>query len=159
MKNITFLGSCVPFWNILVRYNSPHIDRFKRTHLGLDSFTYLFLSNIIKYDQTNIEWQTSIQGMSIFGIIWGKEKEALKFSSRWVIFMDNQFTSKHTFHRINPSTYLFKFDLLHLPIFLMCTIYGLLRNYHKLSEYQCASFLKWVVVLHSIPLLWPSRRP
>ncbi len=28
----------------------------------------------------------------------------------WVIFGDNQFMSKHTFHRINTSTYLFQFD-------------------------------------------------
>ncbi len=27
--------------------------------------------------------------------------------TRWVILGDNQFMSKHTFHRINPSAYLF----------------------------------------------------
>ncbi len=37
----------------------------------------------MKYGKNyHIEWQTSIQGMRwvilIFGIIWGKEKEALK---------------------------------------------------------------------------------
>ncbi len=40
----------------------PQIDSFKRTHLGLDTFTELFLSNIIKYGKNDIEWQTSIQG-------------------------------------------------------------------------------------------------
>ncbi len=29
-----------------------------------------------------------------------------------VIFGDKQFMSKHTFHRINPSTYLFQFYVL-----------------------------------------------
>ncbi len=37
--------------------------------------------------------------------------------TRLVIFGDNQFMSKYTFHRINPSTYLFQFDLLHFLIF------------------------------------------
>ncbi len=47
----------------------------------------------------------------------------LKFNSsikrRWVIFEDNQFMSKHSFHRINPSSFLFLFNLLHLLIFYM----------------------------------------
>ncbi len=30
--------------------------------------------------------------------------------TRLVIFEDNQFISKHTFHRIKPSIYLFQFD-------------------------------------------------
>ncbi len=35
----------------------------------------------MKYGKNDIEWQTSIQGicLSDFGIIWGKEKEALMF--------------------------------------------------------------------------------
>ncbi len=39
--------------------------------------------------------------------------------ARWVIFEENQYMSKHTFHIINPSTYLFQFQfqLLDLLIF------------------------------------------
>ncbi len=35
-----------------------------------------------------------------------------------VIFGDNQFMSKHTFHIKNPSIYQFQLDLLHRLIFL-----------------------------------------
>ncbi len=42
--------------------------------------------------------------------------------TRWVIFEENEFMSKHTFQRINPSTYLFKFDLLHVLIFKKVSI-------------------------------------
>ncbi len=72
----TFVGSCVPFWSIFARNNSSPIDSFKRNHLGWDIFTELFLSNIMKYGENDIEWQTSIQGIWVIcGILW--EKEAL----------------------------------------------------------------------------------
>ncbi len=34
-------------------------------YLGWEIFTELFLSNIMKYGENDIEWQTSIQGTSI----------------------------------------------------------------------------------------------
>ncbi len=49
-----------------------------RFHLGWESFTELFLSNIMKYGNIYIEWHTNIQGMSLgdFGDYLTKEKEA-----------------------------------------------------------------------------------
>lgn len=44
----------------------------------------------------------------------------LKFSSlletRWMTFGDIRFMSKHTLHKIHPSTYMFQLDLLPLLI-------------------------------------------
>ncbi len=31
----------------------------------------------MKYGKNDTEWESSIQGMSLRGIIWGKEEEAL----------------------------------------------------------------------------------
>ncbi len=41
------------------------------SQLGLEGFSEWLLSNIMKYGKNDIEWQTSIQGMSLsdFGII------------------------------------------------------------------------------------------
>ncbi len=41
----------------------------------------------------------------------------LKVKTECVIFMDNQFMSKHTFHIQNLSIYMFQLDLLHLLIY------------------------------------------
>ncbi len=43
--------------------NELHPDR--HSHLGWENFTELFLSNIMEYGKNYIEWQTSIQGMSL----------------------------------------------------------------------------------------------
>ncbi len=39
--------------------------------------------------------------------------ENMLIKTRYVIFGDNQFMSKHTLHIINPSAYMFQLDLLH----------------------------------------------
>ncbi len=38
---------------------------YGHSHLGRERFTELFLFNIMKYGKNTIEWQTSIQGMSL----------------------------------------------------------------------------------------------
>ncbi len=56
------MGPCMPFWIILSRKKIPPDCC---SHLGWESFTELFLSNIMKYGKNYIEWQTSIHGMSL----------------------------------------------------------------------------------------------
>ncbi len=36
-----------------------------RSHLWWEGFTDLFLSNIMKYGENDIEWKTSTQGMNV----------------------------------------------------------------------------------------------
>ncbi len=45
-----------------MRKNSPSI---KRTHLLLDTFTKLSLSNIMKHGESDVERQISIQGIHL----------------------------------------------------------------------------------------------
>ncbi len=60
----------------------------KRTYLGWDSFTELFLSSIIKYGKNDIEWQTSIQGMSwvFFYDYFRKREESLILFSDPILY-------------------------------------------------------------------------
>ncbi len=61
----TFMGPCAPFWNIFGRKNSPHINIPTLTLIQWwETFTKLFLSNIMIYDKSDVEWhklQISLQ--------------------------------------------------------------------------------------------------
>ncbi len=64
MKKWTFVGTCKLFWGIF---------------LGWEYFTELFLFNIMKYVKMILDKLVYKAWVCvIFGIIWGKEKEALK---------------------------------------------------------------------------------
>ncbi len=62
MEKMNFCGSLCSLLEYFLEEKLPW-DR--RCHLGWDIFTELFLSNIMKYEKNNIEWQISIQGMNL----------------------------------------------------------------------------------------------
>ncbi len=57
-----FLGSLCA---LLEYFRENKLPSDRRSHWGQERFTELFLSNIMKHDKNDIEWQTSIQGMSL----------------------------------------------------------------------------------------------
>ncbi len=63
--------------------------------------------------------------------------------TRFVIFEESSFMSKDTFHKINHSTFLFQFDLLHLLIFFKWVFYK--SHYHKLSNQIKSNQIKFKV--------------
>ncbi len=59
----------------------------RRSHLRSERFTELFLYNIMKYGKNDIEWQASIQGMSLsdLGDYLRKRERSFKLekNERW----------------------------------------------------------------------------
>ncbi len=64
--------------------------------------------------------------------------------TKWVIFGDNTFMSKHTFHIQNPSKYLFQLELFTCTLAYMLN--GDISHYNKLFDFQCSRF--WILAVH-----------
>ncbi len=54
----------------------------RHSHLGWESFTELFLSNIMKYGKNDIEWQISIQSTSLSDL-WDLRNREGSFNSHY----------------------------------------------------------------------------
>ncbi len=69
-EKMNFCGALCALLEYFCKKILSQINSFKRTHLGWDSFTELFLSNIMKYGKNHDKWQTSIQSMSWYEFEW-----------------------------------------------------------------------------------------
>ncbi len=66
-------------WALLEYFLKKKLPSDRHSHLGWDSFTELFLSNIMEYGKNDIEWQTSIKVWIwsdwLFGLFEGKRRK------------------------------------------------------------------------------------
>ncbi len=63
---------------------------------------------------------------------------------RWLIFGDNQFVSKHTFHIQNPSIYLFQLDVNNATLAHMLNWYEICLNRTNYPVFNMQDFRYWL---------------